>query len=188
MTNICLIRHGETEWNTMKLIQGRIDTLLCDSGIKQAEIAGEKLLKLNIKWDCVYSSPLQRAIKTAQVALNIAKIDKEIILSDDLIERDFGPFEGMEVTDENFYKLNHLKNNGAEPLDVLISRVYQGLNKIIEKHRDSNILIFTHSQVIKAILIKLIDEFDFNASIRNASLNFIEVDSNNKYYVRKTNY
>lgn len=187
MTNVCFIRHGETEWNSKKLIQGRVDTPLNDIGIKQAEIAGEKLRELNIKWDAIFSSPLKRALDTAKIALEKANINSNINIVDDLIERDFGDYEGEPVSSANFYKMNNEVNLNTESLSDLVSRVKGAVDEISKSYPNSNVLIFSHSQVIKAILISIDSQFDFNYRINNASLNFIQIDNNN-YTVTKINY
>lgn len=63
-TSICLIRHGETDWNVLGKVQGRTDIPLNSTGIVQAEKCAE-LLKLS-KWDVIITSPLKRAKETAE--------------------------------------------------------------------------------------------------------------------------
>ena len=63
MSEIILVRHGETMWNVAEIFRGRIDIELNETGIKQAELLAEYLS--NVKIDAIYSSPLKRALKTA---------------------------------------------------------------------------------------------------------------------------
>ena len=65
MTTILLIRHGETDWNAEKIFRGRADIELNESGIKQAELLAQYLADEKIV--AVYSSPLKRALKTAEI-------------------------------------------------------------------------------------------------------------------------
>lgn len=65
--NIYIVRHGETDWNVQLKLQGRSDIPLNATGIEQAEQTGENLKKAGISFDKVYSSPLQRAVKTAEL-------------------------------------------------------------------------------------------------------------------------
>ena len=60
MTQVILVRHGETEWNVEQIFRGRIDIELNETGVKQAELLAEYLS--NLKIDAVYSSPLKRAL------------------------------------------------------------------------------------------------------------------------------
>jgi len=65
MTQICLIRHGETDWNVLGKLQGRTDTVLNDRGILQAKQCAEHLKEM--KWDFIITSPLLRAKQTAMI-------------------------------------------------------------------------------------------------------------------------
>ena len=93
---ILLVRHGETNYNKNRLIQGHSDIELNETGRDQATFAGEKLTNHNI--DYAFSSPLKRAIETARLMLdnsnNERNISKEITTDDRLIEKFFGDFEG----------------------------------------------------------------------------------------------
>jgi probable phosphoglycerate mutase len=65
MTRIILVRHGQTEWNRIERFRGRADVPLNETGIKQAEATGNRVAA---KWKpvAIYSSPLLRAVKTAE--------------------------------------------------------------------------------------------------------------------------
>jgi len=76
MTEIILVRHGETEWNVKEVFRGRIDIELSENGIKQAELLAEYLSHLKI--EAVYSSPLRRALKTAEMIADAHKLGVEI--------------------------------------------------------------------------------------------------------------
>ena len=91
---IYIVRHGQTNWNLEGRNQGRIDIELNEKGIQQAELTSEKLE--NIKFDKVFSSPLKRAYKTAQVICEKIGIDEnEIIVDERIIERCNGELEGL---------------------------------------------------------------------------------------------
>lgn len=88
---IMLIRHGETAWNVREVFRGRIDVELNETGMKQAELLGEYLAGENIL--AVYSSPLKRALKTAEM---IAKHhDIEVEITEGLMDLDFGAWQGL---------------------------------------------------------------------------------------------
>ena len=84
---IYFVRHGQTEWNKIGRMQGRIDIELNSEGKEQANIVKEKLK--GVKFDKVFSSPLKRAKETAQIICN-----QEIIFDDRLKERFNGELEG----------------------------------------------------------------------------------------------
>ena len=86
---IWVTRHGQTDYNKMKKMQGLFDAPLNQTGIKQAEAAGA--LIGGIKFDRVYSSPLKRALDTASIIGRTARED--IIKDERIIETDFGKYE-----------------------------------------------------------------------------------------------
>src|SRR5690606_8759396 len=93
---IAMIRHGETDYNKKRLVQGRMDNPLNSEGIHQAETLGTYLRDNNETFDVLISSPLKRALKTAEIVgsyigLQVNYTDKN------LLERDFGPFEGNPI-------------------------------------------------------------------------------------------
>ncbi len=89
MLNIYLLRHGQTAWNADgNRYCGRADLSLTEKGIKQAEAVYDQLI--NVTFDAIYSSPLQRAYVTAQIVSG----EKEVVKDDRLIEVDFGNWEG----------------------------------------------------------------------------------------------
>ena len=65
MTKLCLVRHGETDWNSLGILQGRKDIPLNDTGILQAEECRELLKSTN--WDVFITSPLKRTMETAEI-------------------------------------------------------------------------------------------------------------------------
>ncbi len=144
---ILLTRHGQTDWNVLRKIQGRTDIELNQTGIKQAENAREKLLNYDI--DVVIASPLKRARKTADIMVKDRNIP--IIIDENLLERAFGIYEGkvVDVIDTNEiwnYKLNK-KYEGAESVRELFERVNRFLNNIQEKYQDKTVLLVTHGGI-----------------------------------------
>ena len=87
---IYLMRHGETKWNKRSKLQGQVDILLAPKGIEQAEMTSEGMK--DIPFDHIFSSPLKRAYKTAQVVRRDRPI--EIVRDDRLKEMSFGTSEG----------------------------------------------------------------------------------------------
>ena len=91
---IYIIRHGQTEQNYRRLLTGRRDYRLNETGIRQAQEAGEWFRSRGIHFDLVYSSPLGRAVHTAKLAAP----ETELRIDERLIEMEFGPYEGMDLT------------------------------------------------------------------------------------------
>lgn len=88
--NLYVIRHGQTDWNVMKKMQGSVDIELNEIGIKQAYITKENLDSISI--DVIFCSPLKRAKQTAEI-INKGR-NLEIIYDERLRERNYGEFEG----------------------------------------------------------------------------------------------
>ena len=141
--------------NAKMLMQGRSDQPLNDAGIGQAEEAADRFAAMGIGIDKVYSSPLGRAVRTAEI---IAP-DAERVIDGRLIEMDYGPYEGMdlrapapEVMDffEDF--VNVPAPDGMEPLSDVVSRMGSFLEDIRREAAEKNILISTHAIAMKGAL------------------------------------
>ena len=140
---IYIVRHGQTDWNLIGKYQGRIDVELNEKGITQAKEIKEQLKK--VKFDKVFSSPLKRAYKTAQIITN-----NPIIIDERIIERCNGKLEGrlksecfemVDFTDQNENSL------GIEPLPAFRKRIFNFLDEIIKRYQNQNILVVTHAGV-----------------------------------------
>ncbi len=176
-TKICLIRHGQTNWNKQKLIQGRIDNLLNETGKVASREAAKKIKELNIDWEVFLSSPLKRAYETAEIIKTELGFSNDIIVIPDLTEREFGALEGKKVCEES-YKLMDEGVEGIEMLLDLQTRSVSTILKIASDYKDKRILVATHSQFIKGLLSYVLKDFDFKCILKNNSLTMIEVDNN----------
>ena len=148
---IYIIRHGKTELNKANVLQGRSDYPLNDEGIGQAKEAAKKLN--SIEFDYVYSSPLIRAVQTAEIVAPNRKIQ----LDDRLIEMDYGQYEGTDLRNmpeeiRIFFSdfVHNPAPDGMEPLAEVVKRTGAFLEEI-RTHR-GNILISTHAIAMKGIL------------------------------------
>jgi len=151
---------------------------LTDVGIKQAEHTAELLEHMNIS--AIYSSPIQRAKHTAEIAGQHNSID--VTIDDRLIELDMGKFTGMPydaIFNGNvFMKFYNgeleIAHNGVETFSQVKNRVLGLVDEIIEKHPDENVVLVTHMDPIKAMLSTIVDLSPINLFeliIANASLN-----------------
>lgn len=147
MARICLIRHGETDWNKEKRIQGRSDVPLNEEGISQVREVHDGIWKT--KWDMIYSSPLQRATKTAAIINEQYEIPLEI--EEAFIEKSFGEVEGL-AYDYVFSTYPDEIYPKAETDEEVVKRVLDGLSVIAERHKDEDVLIVTHGAIIHALL------------------------------------
>ena len=156
-----IIRHGKTDMNSKMLMQGRSDNPLNEAGIAQADEAAARFAGMSVNIDRVYSSPLIRAVQTAE---RIAP-GAEIIIDDRLIEMDYGPYEGMdlrnpapEVMDFFMDFVNVPAPEGMEPLPDIVKRLGTFLDDIAIEAEESNILISTHAIAMKGALEYLTPE------------------------------
>ena len=165
--NIYLVRHGTTAWNKAHKIQGRSDIPLDELGVLMARQSGEELQRRNIFFDTVFTSPLQRALKTAQLLVPY----REPVTDPRLIELSFGIFEGrttFELMEDpncpftNFkkdpVKYNREAEGLAETLDDLMERTSDFLTKTIAPlarkiPSDHNIMICGHGAMNRALLM-----------------------------------
>ena len=152
---LLVVRHGETDWNVERKMQGHVDIELNSNGIRQANALRDNLEKQNYNIDLIISSPLKRAKKTAEIISN-GKI--KIIYSDKIVERGFGELEGAkiekskEATINDLYDINyHGSIKGLESLSDLCERTSEFLNEVKEKYNDKNVMIVTHGGTIRAI-------------------------------------
>lgn len=145
---IYVTRHGQTDWNVQGKTQGRADIELNEVGIKQAKQTKEEIKNVDI--DLIICSPLRRAKKTAEIINEGRNIP--IIFDDQIMERDFGEFEGEKIKFDEFWDYNaHPRYQKAETIQEIISRISNFLDKIKEKYKDKNILLVTHGGVSIAI-------------------------------------
>lgn len=122
---LILVRHGESEWNEKNLFTGWVDVDLNDKGRKEAKRAGELIKEAGLKPDVVFTSLLQRAIKTANLALNACdRIWLPVIRNWRLNERHYGALQGKdkaqtlaEYGEEQFMLWRRSYDNPPPPID-----------------------------------------------------------------------
>lgn len=145
-----IVRHGETGYNKMGLLQGRTDIPLNQNGIKQALLAHSSLQ--NISFDVVMTSPLKRAIETAATIVP----RHSIIIEPRLEERYLGNFEGKpsRIYDQALYH-DYYQNctvGGVEGIQDLVKRIGLFLEELKMKYAKQTVLLVTHGGWINAFL------------------------------------
>ena len=151
---IYIVRHGQTELNKSHALQGRSDHPLNDAGFSQAREAAEKLRARGASFSRVYSSPLIRAVQTAQtVAPGLP-----VITDPRLIEMDYGPYEGMDLhalAPEvlTFFRdfVHNPAPEGMEQLADVVRRAGDFL-ETLRWNAEGDILISTHAIAMKGLL------------------------------------
>lgn len=160
MLKIYLTRHGQCEGNKKGIQNGRLDTRLTEFGIKQAENAAKNIKRLNMGIEKLYSSPLQRAYKTAEIISDKLGLSEPEIIKD-LIERDFGKFGGVDIqkaVEESRPDVLKTKTitymlhpPGGETFPEVVRRAKKVLKEIKNRHKDGNILLVAHADVGKML-------------------------------------
>ena len=178
---ITMVRHGQTDANYQRIIQGRIDNPLNDVGRTQAHEVGEHLKSMHRSYDLVVSSQLSRALETAFIINQYINAKPSIVISHHLVERKFGHLEEKPFDDAIHYiKTNPQNNLGYENDEKIISRVKKAIFKLYQKYPNQNLLIVAHSHVIKAMLV-IVDPQVYSFSehrLKNTEFYHFEVHKN----------
>jgi uncharacterized phosphatase len=169
---ICLLRHGETDWNSLGKVQGRDDIPLNIAGIEQVNEAAKYLKKFN--WNIIITSPLSRAKMSAEIIskeVGNIKILEEI----DFIERDYGAASGLTL-DEIKLSFPDGKWIETEPYEKLQSRTVNALIKYTKEYDGNDIIIVSHGGTINSIL-KYLSENEIGTGktfLKNACITLLE--------------
>ena len=160
MTTFYLMRHGEDKDNAAGILNGRRDEHLTMKGIQQAKTIAQKIKDSNLAIDVIYTSPLLRAVETANIVADKLNLVKPIILND-LVEREFGVMTGKPVNlVEKLCTPKILKIDGtvyffeaaaAETFPQLKIRARLLLNKLSKRHSRGKILLVSHGDCGKMI-------------------------------------
>lgn len=177
---ICLVRHGQTDFNKNKLVQGWTDNPLNDTGIEQANMVGQYFKKNNYYFDHIYTSPLLRATKTASIISGYLDQPRTLKIDYHFLERDFALFEGNGVDETiKVISVNGFKAKGFEDNELLLRRIENGIVNLYKTHPNDTLLISCHSHVVKSFLI-LADnsKYDYLTYLNNASIHWLTFDGN----------
>ena len=182
-TRFCIIRHGETDWNTEKRLQGHVDISLNAMGEAQARsvrpgLAGQVFA-------AAYSSDLERAWRTAEIATE--ELDIAVLPAPTFRERHYGVYQGLTPAEALARHPDVHRHHTARSLDYdyetgesllrFAARVMDGFAELAARHRGENVLVFTHGGVLDIIYRAAVGQ-DLEAprdfSIPNAALNWLE--------------
>ena len=157
MTELILVRHGETLWNRERRMQGQTDVPLSEIGLKQAQAVGQRLAQE--KFAALYSSDLARAYATAEAIAQAS--GKPIIRDKALRERTFGIFEGLTspeiaerypVENERFAAREpDYAMPGGESSRAFYERGLACLTRIAHAHAGERVVVVTHGLVLDTL-------------------------------------
>jgi broad specificity phosphatase PhoE len=154
VTELLLVRHGETDWNRERRFQGHADPPLNDAGREQASELAENLAGEGI--EAIYTSDLQRARETAEILA--ARFGSEVIALRELREIDVGDWQGLtwpEIEERHpdgaarWHRDGH-GWDGGETYDQLGERIVAALRGIAERHPGQRVLVVGHGGTVRA--------------------------------------
>lgn len=149
MTVFALVRHGETDWNRERRIQGSTDIPLNDTGREQARATGELLASR--RWTALVASPLSRAAETARIiGEHVGLGDPE--LEQRLAERDYGEAEGLTGPEIDAAFPDGADVPGREPREAVAERAVAALHDLAARHPGEAVIVVAHGGVIRSVL------------------------------------
>lgn len=189
-TTIYLTRHGQTEWNIEKRLQGRGNSPLTQEGIKKAEELRERLESIDI--DVIYTSPIERALHTAHILKGNKNI--EVISCEGLMEMSFGTYEGRrteEISRENpEWNINLIMEGNTtmaapegENLAQVRQRVKEAMDDLLQANKGKNLLVVAHGITLKALMYYFKDNEVNQEVMGQTTLTKIEQDESGEFHI-----
>ena len=174
MNNLILLRHGQSQWNLENRFTGWEDVPLTEQGIAEAKVAGQLMKKNKVHIDVIFSSVLQRATKTAELAIKEMNLEQlwsngQLLMTKDhsLNERDYGDLVGLnkEETANKYGKEQvriwrrsyDVSPPGGESLENVVTRVKPYFINFIEPkiNEGQDVLIAAHGNSLRASMIQV---------------------------------
>jgi len=190
---VYLIRHGETDYNSVKKLQGHSDICLNEKGRSLAEKVAQAME--SVEFDLIFSSPLKRALETARILKG--NRDIPIIQDERIKEICFGEYEGLSyqsggfnIPDNNFLDFFNRPDEyntppGGESFEDILSRTKDFLKELSthSQYKNKTILISTHGCALKAILANIkktpLRDFWGEGVDRNCAVTIVEITNEN---------
>jgi probable phosphoglycerate mutase len=165
MALLYLARHGETDWNRERRLQGQTDIPLNEAGRTQARALGARLR--SVAFSAAYSSDALRAQETAEIVVTDRSL--VVVAVPDLRERHYGRWEGHRVEDvmaadpeswhawQGSQRDRHAAPHGGESDAQIEDRLNRALGDIAASHADEAVLVVSHGGVIGRILSRWLE-------------------------------
>lgn len=181
---IILVRHGQTEWNTVDRFRGRADIDLNDTGVKQAEATAARLGELAVT--AVYTSPLKRAIRTAEAISTASHV--QCVPLPELIDADYGLWQGLtlkeaEERDPEVFRLWYsnpemVRFPGGESMEEIRQRASKTLDMLLAKHDTGYTVVVSHVAVCRLLTLHFLGletSHFWNVTQDNCGISMFEV-------------
>lgn len=190
-----LLRHGQTAMSAERRFAGRGDIPLTKDGTRQAASAARRLAKSGV--DVIVTSPLQRARRTAEAVAEAT--GAALVVDDDLVEADFGEWEGLTFAEAGRQWPDELAAwmaspdaapPGGESFAMVALRVLAGLDRLLNAHRHRTAVVVSHVTPIKTLVCRALlapPEAMFRMNLDVASLSRIDCFDNGAALLRSLN-
>jgi broad specificity phosphatase PhoE len=184
MTRIILVRHGQTAWNREDLIRGQVDVPLDDTGLAQAAATAARIAA---EWKPValYSSPLRRAVQTAQLIAD--RLGLELRTVTGFNDMNFGQWQGLaysevrqrwpEMSEAWLTRPHTVTFPNGESLSRVRQRGMSALHQVIQQHPDQDAVIVGHivlNRVLLCAVLGLDDSHHWRIGQDTCAVNMIE--------------
>jgi broad specificity phosphatase PhoE len=161
MTQFCLVRHGQTDWNLEGRYQGQSDILLNEKGLRQARALAKQLKSYH--FSAIYTSDLRRAWETAKTIAETLGL--QFRTDRRLREINQGEWEGqfVDIIRNQYIELwkqrttdpAGIRPPGGETVQEVAERVYEALDEISRDHPDGPVLIISHGLAIATVVCRM---------------------------------
>ncbi len=163
MTQIILVRHGQTEWNRVEHFRGRFDVPLNETGLAQAAATGRRIAA---EWRpiAIYTSPLSRAVKTAEAVAQ--HFGLTVQGEPGLIDIDYGAWQGLtpdearvrwpEIVEAWYHAPQNAHIPSGETVDQGRARGVATVRTLAARHPDQTIVLVGHTVINRAILLGIL--------------------------------
>lgn len=167
MPRLALVRHGQSIWNAQNRFTGWVDVPLSARGEQEARRAGQRLRGAGVGWSVAYSSVLRRAVRTGEIAMEVAGIDVPVIRDPALNERHYGDLQGLDkqrTAEQYGHEQVHLWRrsydvpppNGESLADTAQRTLPFFQRAILGDVRNGNdVLVFAHGNSNRSIAMQL---------------------------------
>jgi uncharacterized phosphatase len=171
MTSLYLVRHGETDWNAQRRIQGSTDIPLNATGRMQAQTTGELLARRS--WDGIYASPLSRAVETASIIAALVGLGQPATIAA-IVERNYGEAEGLNWEEIDRQFPGDTPVLGRETHGEVAARVVPALVSLAVSRPGESLIVVTHGGVIRSLVGAVAPNVS-HGSITNGSIHSFEL-------------
>ncbi len=155
---VCLVRHGQTDWNIIKRLQGRENIPLNENGHDQARLIStvmKRTKKSGVAYAAVCTSPLSRAVVTAEYIAESVGVEEPTVV-DRLIERDYGALSGLTLDERKKMFPNGEKHaDDVETVPQAAARMLGAIDDMLEVSERKTVIGVTHGGLINAVFSRL---------------------------------